>query len=167
MKTRLLLPLLLAAVSLLLCGCKTEQPLQSPVTFYYRNADSFQGMESSILAGETREAGDRKADLAYLLNLYLQGPESETLLQVFPQGIRFVSYETHSGIAHVVLSDELARLEGISLSIACGCLAKTVMGLDDVSGVRIYAESQPLDHRDYIYMDHETLLLLDSDQAEQ
>ena len=66
-----------------------------------------------------------------------------------------------------MLSDEIAQLEGIALSLACGCLAKTVMALDDVYGVRIYAKTKPLDHRDYVYMDNETLLLLDETQEPQ
>ena len=78
-----------------------------------------------------------------------------------------ISYQKQNGIAQIVLSDEIAQLEGITLSIACGCLAKTVMALDDVYGVRIYAETMTLEHRDYIYMDFETLLLLDNNEAAQ
>ncbi len=166
MKTRVILSLLLA-LCLFLPGCKTEESIQTPLTFYYRNADTFQAADSSIILGEIREAEDRKDDIHYLLNLYLQGPASEGLLPVFPEGVRLVSYQKQNGTAQVVLSDEIAQLEGISLSIACGCLAKTIMALDDVYGVRVFAETMTLDHRDYIYMDNETLLLLDGEQAAQ
>ena len=166
MKIRVILSLLLI-LSILLPGCKPEESIQTPVTFFYKNEDTFQGTQNSIILGETREAGDRKDDIAYLLGIYLQGPVSETLLQVFPQGVRLISYQKQNGIGQVTLSDEIAQLQGISLSIACGCLVKTIMSLDDVYGVRIYAETQTLNHNNYIYMDYETILLLDNIEAAQ
>lgn len=160
MKRFLSLFLLLALVCCL-TACKQKETMEDPVTFYYQNKEFSHGSGSSVILGETRESAGISEDIISLLNLYLKGPVSENLLKTFPNGTKLLKFHIDGEIANVVLSDQITLADGIELTVACGCLAKTVMELTGVTGVNICAENLPLGNKQNIYMDLNSLLLLD------
>jgi hypothetical protein len=137
---------LLLCFSLLGCQNKEPAPILEPVTFFYpQNTYTYTNSES-ILGSETREAADHKEDLAYLLEQYFQGPQSQNLSQPFPSGCHLISSSVrNNNTITLVLSDAFATLTGMELTIACVCLAKTVTGVTGYPSVVIRAETQLLD----------------------
>ncbi|MBQ7330955.1 MAG: GerMN domain-containing protein [Oscillospiraceae bacterium] len=157
---RILSLLLLLALLCCLTACKQKETMEDPVTFYYQNKEFSHGSGNSVILGETRESAGSE-DMISLLNLYLKGPVSENLLKTFPNGTKLLKFHIDGEIANVVLSDQITLADGIELTVACGCLAKTVMELTGVTGVNICAENLPLGNKQNIYMDLNSLLLLD------
>ena len=150
----------LLALLLLLCGCTgPESSSDQHVTFYYvRNEINFKS-EDGVIASEVREIGDRGDDLAYLLSLYLQGPQSDTLRSPFPENLTLVQVQQQEAYLEVVVSHRLTNLTGIELTLACSCLAQTCMALSGAQEVRISAQEQLLDGASYITITADSLLL--------
>jgi len=138
---------MLLIVALCLSGCAIGQGrFQDPVTFYYLrdysnadNRDTF--FSEGALGGETREAGDHRKDLNYLLSIYLQGPLDENLRSPFPRGCRPMDIRQEDGMLHLVLSPAITELSEMELTVACACLAKTCMELTDADTIQIEGSS--------------------------
>lgn len=148
------------ALLLLLCSCTSPAPSSdNHVTFYYvRNEIDFQA-DNSVIVSEVREISDRSDDLPYLLSLYLQGPQSDTLRSPFPENLTLVQVQRQDVYLEVVVSHRLSNLTGMELTLACSCLAKTCMALSGAQEVRISAQEQLLDGASYITITADSLLL--------
>jgi hypothetical protein len=138
--------MLLTAI-VFLTGCSIGQGrFQNPVFFYYlrdysnsENQNSF--FSEGALGGETREAGDHRNDLNYLMSIYLQGPLDENLRSPFPRGCRPMDIRLDHQTLYLVLSPAITELSEIELTIACTCISRTCMELTDVSTVQIEGRS--------------------------
>lgn len=157
-----LLCILLALCLLPLLGCaQPEDPIENPVFFYYRQKALSYDDENSVITKELRDAGARQDDISYLLEQYLQGPESETLLATFPRGSQ-ISFQVLENTAVIVVNDKFATLTGIDLSLACACLTLTVCELTDTEYALIQGQDVLLDGNHSIYMSRNSILLLDN-----
>ena len=157
-----LLCILLVLCMLPLFGCaQPEDPIENPVFFYYRQKNLTYDNETSVIAKELRDAGTRLDDISYLLEQYLQGPESETLLATFPRGSQ-ISFQVLENTAVIVVNDKFAALTGIDLSLACACLTLTVCELTGTDHALIQGQDALLDGNQSIYMSKNSILLLDS-----
>lgn len=155
---------LFLAATLCFCffGCKPETgKTKDPVNFYYRRSKLTYDSEDSVIAPMEAEAAGHRDDPAYLLNQYFSGPEGETFDQTFPTGTALLELVLSEARAEVILSPQFAQLSDIDLTVACGCIAKTVMELTGVSSVKIIAEGEALDGSPYITMDADNMLLQD------
>lgn len=153
--------LLLITMLFAACSVSGKKP-DDPVTFYYHRAQLTYGSTDSVIAGEIRDAADFSGDITRLLNAYLAGPGSDSFRETFPTGAKVVSFSHTGTSAEVVLSAAFARLDGIELSIACACLAKTVMELTEVSTVTIRSATDDNEKAVYVTMNEASLLLLDT-----
>lgn len=153
---------------LLLSGCAIGQGrMKEPVTFHYlRNYNTSDNYKSFFTEGamgsEIREAAGHRNDLVYLLSIYLQGPLDPELKRPFPYDCRVVGIVQEDQTLTVKLNAMAANLDEMKLTVACACLAKTVMELTDAETVIIQAiglDQQPLFSRSFTA---ENLLLEDS-----
>ena len=153
---------LLLCFSLLFClfGCSPNAP-KAPAEFFYWQNDLPYDAQRSVIGSEIRETAEHPGYIK-TLNLYLQGPASNSFLPTFPQGSKIITLSQAPGTISLVLSDAFASLTGIELSIACICLAKTVIALTDCTAVTIQAETLPLDGNKSITLDSSSALLYDS-----
>lgn len=158
---RLILWLLVFLVVFPMAGCKKTEEIQDPVRFYYRRANIEFGGEDSVVAAETRDAYGLREDLQGLLQLYISGPETETLVNVFPKSVAVMSVLVEDTTAVVQMNRSFAQLGGIQMSVACVCLSKTVMEITGVETVRIYVEKATLAGEQYLEFDKDTVLLED------
>lgn len=140
MKTHLLC-LLLAALLLMLCGCggetSPEEDYIQPFTFYYRSVDPDYSSADGPIGTEVRDLGPEALTDEALINLYLQGPLSAELRSPFPPNVRLLSVSGSTMLLRLQLSSEYAQLQGVDASIADACIAKTLLGLENVRRVRI------------------------------
>lgn len=152
--------ILAAALCLGLWGCSKQSQYESPVQFYYCAQELSYTVGSAAIRHETRE-GAGMGSLEQVLGIYLAGPESEGLRSPFPAGVKLVEVRQEADTLYVTLSAGLARLSGLELVIACGCITMTCLSLTDAETVSIQAENALLNNQQAIVMDADSLLLLD------
>ena len=130
--------LLVLAMTLSLAACASP----SAVTYYYvRNEDEYlYGVADGVMVGESREAAGHVDDLRYLLILYFHGPVSDYLRSPFPSGTTLEAVVREDDALIIQLSSIVSVMEGMDLTLACACLARTCFGLTDVQTVTIFAD---------------------------
>ena len=161
---RTLVFLLLAAM--LLTGCQRFDDSEDSVTFYYLRSQVIFGSEDSVIAPEEREIAVGSLPLSELLNLYLQGPASETLLLPLPDETRLDEVREDAQTITLVFSRELSNLEGMELSIACACISYTCFSLTDAQTVHIEAPSEDMHAPLHFTVTRDTFLLFDDTTLE-
>ena len=159
-----ILMLLLLPLSLL--GCSKEPEFAAPVSFYYLrapmpNGEVVHGSPDSVIFADIRESAGRETDYEYLLKLYLTGPQDERYESPFPRSTFLTEFKLENGIATLVLTDNLAKLTGIDLSLACGCLTMTVLEMTDAQLVIIQTENELLNGKDRLIYQRDSFLLFD------
>lgn len=132
-----MLNLVLAALILLSACSRPLEPPQSPVTFYYKNAQIQYGTSSGVIGTEQREGLHHEQDYRWILDAYFCGPLSEQLQSPFPKGTQALDYSYDGGILTLTMSEEFSKLTGLDLSVACSCITLTCLDLAGVTAVRI------------------------------
>ena len=158
---RYYLILLALSLALLSCGCVREKTVsEESFSFYYlsdkiefQQDDGFIGKEMRNVTG---------LDAAQMLELYLKGPQSQTLISPFPNGVTLVDFNSKGNNAVVKLSAEFAQLSEFRLASACACLTLTLCDFFGVSTVTIQAEDSLLDGKPAITMQKDQILLVDT-----
>ena len=154
--------LVLAALLFCLAGCEEPKPsIQVPVKYYYPYTEITYGSDGSVIGFEERESAGFETDWIYLLEQYFSGPDDSRLVSPFPPNLKVVSLQTRGEIVSVEVSTELGQLSGIHLTIACTCMAKTVLEMTGARKVQISAEGTLLDGRIFLVLDNDSLLLTD------
>lgn len=136
---------LLAALSALLglCACRREEAPPAPVQpfdFYYRAESIDYAAADGLIRAETRDLGEAPLSAQELVELYLQGPDSDGLASPFPRGVTLRGLGTSGTVLTLRLSEEYGALQGVDASIADACIVKTMLGLPDLRRVRITVE---------------------------
>lgn len=155
--------LILLALSLALfsSGCIRQETVpENNFSFYYlsekiefQQDDGFIGKEMRNITG---------LDAEQMLVLYLKGPQSQSLISPFPNGVTLVDFTSEGDNAVVKLSSEFAQLSEFRLSSACACLTLTLCDFSGVSSVTIQAENSLLDGKPAVTMQKDQLLLVDN-----
>jgi len=158
---RILLFLLLMLYIFPLTAC-SKASIQEPVNFYYRRVELNYSGTDSVIAAEVREAAGKSGDHSALLRDYLHGPDSDAFVRTIPAEVVLIACHVDGNMADVVLSDEIATLTGMDLTIACACLTLTTIELTGVETVQIRALTSELETGLKIVMDRSCLNLIDS-----
>ena len=148
----------LAAILLTLCACQGSTA-DGPGFYYLRSAETYQhGSPQPVIGQDNRDISFAGEDMRYLLQLYLEGPVSDELYSPFPEGLRLVGIIQEEDSLTISLSPEFLSLEGIELTLAGACLAKTCFSLSDVSRIRIQCDTKTWDyHREsFLFSDSNT-----------
>lgn len=148
-----------------LCGClpacKESVSYVQPVTFYYLSTNLSYDAQCNAIVGEVREGADFQTGFDTLA-AFLDGPLGENLTNPFPAGLELVGIELFRDTLYLTFNDEISRLTGLDLTIACCCIAKTCFGLIEADSVSISAENALLDGEKAIVLRQEDILLLDT-----
>ena len=147
-----------------LCGCKNQSGGEE-INYYYPRAEYQYNSADSILAPEVRETNGVTV-AAELLETYFQGPIDPLFTNPFPVKLQLVSIYTDSTSVYITVSDEMAKLSGAPLIIACASLGKTAMDLTHKTEAFIQCQSLLLDGKKSIVINDETVLYLDNTPAE-
>lgn len=155
--------ILLLCTAALLAGCGTDQPKpENPVSFFYPRIEYTFGQADSVIAAESREGGNYKAEPEALLNIYLQGPVSSELRNPFPFGSGITELRQEEAVLQLVMNRKFSELSGIELTLACCCLTKTCLTVTECSTVQIIMEDLTSETQRIITMDSQSLLLIDN-----
>ena len=147
-------------------GCAKEPEFTAPVSFYYlrapqSNGEVTHGTTDSVILADIRESAGRETDYDYLLKLYLTGPQDWKYQSPFPRSTFLTEFNLENGVATLVLTDTFAKLSGIDLSLACGCLTMTVLDMTGAEQVVIRVETELLNGKDHLVFDRNSFLLFD------
>ena len=154
-----------------LCACTQEKDIVYPIAYHYlrvpqANGEIAHGSADSLIGSEVREGDGYQDNLTLLLDVYLHGPLDKDFRSPFPVGTALRSLNLQDQTAAVMISSHLATLTGVDLTVACGCLALTVMDLTGASTVIITAENALLDGKESVTMDRNNLVLIDNTNPE-
>ena len=148
-------------------GChQPEQPLKSPVKFYYPVNSRHLKENDTIIKSELREGAGYEKDLLAFTDRYVNGPQSGELISIFPEDCYPVSVCRNGDIITVYMSSSFAKLTGIDLTLACTCLSMTLMDFVDAQTVTICVKDTRLDGQRSIVMTRDSFSLLDESLTE-
>lgn len=134
-------------------ACSRVSPHTETVQFYYLR-ESIDYSQSMVLVSEQRTAEGATEEL---LTLYLQGPLSRKMKSPFPTGTSLDHCQSDGALLSVVLSDHLAELSGIELTIACSAIAKTCFSITNAQTITISTVSAALNGQSALYFTEDTL----------
>ena len=139
------------------CGKKADK---NAVFFYYPRMEYTQNSTDSVITAEQRN------EIAFnsytnTLSVYLKGPTDITLENPFPEELEFVDAYITSQTIVIIVSNQLSKLVGTQLTLACISLAKTAMELTDTTSCQIRCQSATLDGKQSINIAMESILLVD------
>lgn len=158
---RIICSLLLIICIFTLCACSQKETIRKPVEFYYCAETITYNSTTGVITPETRESDGMENDPEALIALYLKGPTHEGYYSPFPKNITVLNINFDPTVTTIMLSKDFSTLSGYRLTLACACLAKTVIGLTGCESVSIGAQDALLDGNTYIQMSEETLTLID------
>lgn len=157
---------LLLLTALILCGCAFRGSDEDTVTFYYLRGEIQYGSDDGVIVPEKREPAVTGGDLSYLLSLYLKGPTDVALKLPLPAGTRLTEVQSEGTAVTLTFSQELARLEGMDLSIACACISYTCFSLTEAETVTILTLSDDGETPISVTVTRESFLLYDDTTRE-
>lgn len=155
--------ILMASLLLFLCGCSASQNNLDTVTFYYCTERMQYKSERSAFYPEQRKVA--YDDPIELLNLYLKGPVDEHLDTPFPAGVTVVDFVQEDSTARIKLSNQVGRLSGIDLSVACATLTMTVADLFGTDTIVISGSDVLLDGKKAITLSVSDIIWSDTTPA--
>ena len=144
-------------------GCASDPtvPENSAVVYYQREKATY-GADDSVIGATYLDTEGRGKDYVFLLNKYFHTIPGEGFTSVFPKGVSLKSFKLEGLTATVILSDKIADLTGMELTIALTCLTKTVMSVTGCHEVIISAYSKQLDGQKFITLNRDRYLLVDN-----
>ena len=151
----------------LLCGC-TGQGIpagENQLTFYYRRAD---GTNDESFASETGALTEKRVTLGGdvsvedVLEAYLQPPEDEGLVSLFPDGTICTGTKLQKGVLTLEMNEMYASLTGYARTLAAAGLTMTLTQLDSVDAVQIRTPSGALLGRASMRWTQDSFLLQDT-----
>ena len=159
---KLLSVILVLCLMLSIAGCAREPEIpEDSYTVYYQLKNPTYGTMDSVVAPTYLLASGRGDDISYLLRKYLASTPGEGFVSPFPHTVTLISFKLEGPTAKVILSNQIAQLSGIELTVALICLTRTVMDLTDCREVIISANTALLAGQNYITLNRDSFLLLD------
>ena len=159
---KLLLFSLILLLLLGIVGCGSTGSQADTYTVYYRRAVPTYGSTDSIIGENHLLTSGRESDTAYLLRKYLASTPENGFVSPFSQDITLVSFQQDGPTVKVVLSNQIAELSGMDLTIALACLTRTIVSLTDCQEVIISANTAQLNGQNYITLSRDSYLLIDN-----
>lgn len=149
-------------------GCTAERktPEDSVAVFYKKDKTTY-GTPDGVIAETYMHAAGHEKDYAYLLNQYLKADPGDGFSSTFPKGVTLIHFKLEGLTAKVVLSDRIADLSGMELTIALTCLTQTVMSMTGCQEVIISASTKQLDGQNFITLSQDSYLLIDNSSITQ
>ena len=144
-------------------GCSADkQPPEDSVAVFYKKDKTTYGTSDGVIAATYIHTSGHEAEYAYLLNQYLKATPGEGFASTFPKGVSLIYFKLEGLTAKVILSDRIADLSGMELTIALTCLTQTVMSMTGCQEVIISASTKQLDGQNFVTLNRDSYLLIDN-----
>lgn len=158
-----LLALILAAALLMGCAAAVREQTQyvNPMRFYYLSRDGGHNAQTGALAYQTVDLLRTDRTVENILEEYLQGPDSWTLVSPFPADMHCEAVWLDGDVLWLRLSEAYQQLSGIHLTLANACLTLTLQQLDFVSSIRVTTNGGMLSEQDKTSLSTSSFVLSD------
>ena len=165
----LFLLVLLSITTFTSCSAYNSRLSKSNIDFYYLRSSVIYNEEDGMICAEKRSVVESPSDDAWteLINLYLKGPDDDKYISPFPVGTELKQYSVDGETLTVILNNQISQLKGYDLTLACACLAKTILEIKPVHAVEIRAEGGRMGDFISVTMTEDNLLMLDNYSASQ
>ena len=137
-----ILPLL--ALLLLLPGCSSAGKKEHDHLLYFPYASY---LETFALGTQPATPKEGLPIEEALIAALLAGPSDENLVSPFPKNVTLRSWYVRDGILHLNLSEQYGGLSGIALTLADCSITLTLCQLEQITGVSITVEKDPIPFR--------------------
>lgn len=137
-------------VSMAACANREEKPAAESEYGLWFVADSKSGRSGYSAVAREERSWEKDPAAVELLQALLDGPESESLLTPFPNGvsIRSIGVDEQTKTAVVNLSEQYGGLAGFDLTLADYCIALTLCQLPNIETVKVLVEGKSIPYRD-------------------
>lgn len=143
-------------------GCaEKEQEFYKPSTFYYLNREISYGVEQGVIGSELQETANIGNSLKALLQQYLNGPQNPNLYLGIGGNVTVVDVKHVNNTVFVVFSQEFSLLSDIELTLACSCVAMTLMDYTHAERVQFSASNAVIGDTGKIIMTRDRILQTD------
>ena len=149
--------LILYLTNLSACSNKTKM---ATANFYYLDNMPHYHTNETVIQPESRELSITLTETETIIREYLDGPNTKQLTSPFPSGTKLISIQPGKEMTEIVLSDEIAQLSGIDLTVACACLSATILEISQSESVHIRAETANIGPQGYVIMDQQSIPFL-------
>lgn len=150
-----------------LCSCSRSQTNQDTThCFYYLQNTPTYGTNGSLIGKESRNLPDLNGEITDILQVYLQGPQSDTFAQTFPSDLTIVRFHIYESTAELVLGGSYDSITGLDRTFICACLTLTVCDLTGAKQVSIRSEADVISGAKPIIMTPQSITLLDTSKNE-
>ena len=158
---------LLILCLLFLCSCSRSQTNQNTtLCFYYLQNTPTYGTNGSLIGKESRNLPDLNGEITDILQVYLQGPQSDTFAKTFPDGLSLVRMNIYENTAELVLGGSYDSITGLDRTFICACLTLTVCNITGAEQVSIRSEADVISGAKPIIMTPQSITLLDTSKNE-
>lgn len=147
------------------CSAKREE-YQKPVNFYYCNKEVSYHSPHAVLQPEVREGYSYHDNAVALMHAYLQGPESSALETWIPSDVYLSSCTIENGVAHIVLSNQFAKVTGYKLSLMSSAIFLTLHEFSGIEELRLCAKGAQIDEQDVFTLTMDDIVLIDTAATE-
>ena len=151
---------LLIAMVFGLFGCQAGEAAATCTFYYCRTEPVFSGTDG-IIAPEHRQLTVDVDHPEALLELYLRGPESRDLESPLPAGCAVPGWRLTEDTLFLHFSQELAQLDGMELTLAASCLARTFLELTGAGKLVLTADGRLLNGENSLILTRDQLILRD------
>lgn len=162
MKKQLVL-ILVTTLLLSLCACNTvSNNMRFPVKFYYCTDSISYGTPNGVITSEVRDCFPYADDTLALINLYFDGPKTSNCTSPYPSNVRATKLFFSDDVARIYLNDRFSDISGINFTMACACLAKTLMDFYACNTVEINYARAFNDGSTSVTITKDSMLFLDT-----
>ena len=162
MRRMILITLTLTILFAFVACAKEEETIQKPVNMYFLNKDVDYGVEDGLVRAEIQEGVHLNGDIQSLLVQYLKGPVGTQLVRAVPAGIAVDDVSVNGKTVTVTMSHDFSRINGVDLSIACVCLAMTILDFTDAEQVQLRASNASFVDSEAIIVNKNDVLFSDA-----
>lgn len=154
-------------ILLLLCGCSSDpsanaRGMYHPMQFYYCGIDSSNSAHyernSGAMQWEYKDLGRDLPEVEDVVQMYMDGPVSNTLRTPVPEGTRVQGVSLKNGVLTITFNDAFSRLSGVEMTMAASGLVHTLTQYPGVGSVCLQTDAsmvtglleKPLEPEDFI-----------------
>lgn len=131
---------ILICIMLLMSGCAHKDM----ANFYYQRNGFIYDAPDGVIVAEKRDITNHTTHLAFLVSLYLLGPQNIEYHSPFPASTKLQSIERKNNTLIITLNDTFEGLPESQFSLACTCLTMTLQEVSSANQVTIVSGSRSL-----------------------
>lgn len=131
---------MIICITFLMSGCANKDM----ANFYYQRNGFIYDAPDGVIVSEKRDITSHATHLAFLISLYLLGPQNQEYHSPFPPTTKLQTVERNGNNLTIILNDISEGMTDAQFTLACCCLTMTVLELASAEQVTIVSGSRSM-----------------------